>query len=158
MGTGNVLKSRVGYQLKRADHALRLQMDGQLRGVGLTTPQYAALSVLGDEAGLSGAELARRCFVTPQTMNAILVNLESRGLIERQPHPEHGRVLQTYLTAPGEELVSQAHEMVEEIEQRMVAGLDPDDRLRLLESLQSCVVSLEAGAQKRRAPRLGSPS
>ena len=157
MGPGRVLEGRVGYQLKRAVHALRLRMDGELRDVGLTTPQYAALSVLGDEAGLSGAELARRCFVTPQTMNAIVVNLESGGLIERRAHPEHGRVLQAYLTASGKELVSRAHEMVEEIEQRMVAGLDPGDRLRLLESLQSCVVSLEARAQKKGAPRSGEP-
>ena len=48
------LGRRVGYQMKRAEHALRLEMDGALRGVGLTTPQYAALSVLEDEAGLSG--------------------------------------------------------------------------------------------------------
>jgi hypothetical protein len=35
------LGSSVGYQLKRAQHALRLEMDGALRGVGLTTPRYA---------------------------------------------------------------------------------------------------------------------
>jgi hypothetical protein len=68
VGTEDRLESRVGYQLKRAEHALRLEMDGALRDMGLTTPQYAALSVLGDEPGLSGAELARRCFVTPQTI------------------------------------------------------------------------------------------
>src|SRR3712207_8022525 len=76
VGHGRFLGGRVGYELKRAQHALRSEMDGALRGVGLTTPQYAALSVLEGEEGISGALLARRCFVTPQTMNGILVNLE----------------------------------------------------------------------------------
>ena len=50
---------RVGYQMKRTEHALRLEMDAALRGVGLTPPQYAALSVLEGEAGLSGAAVFR---------------------------------------------------------------------------------------------------
>jgi DNA-binding MarR family transcriptional regulator len=144
MRTREVLESRIGYQLKRAEHVLRLEMDGALREVGLTTPQYAALSVLGDEPGLSGAELARRCFVTPQTMNAIVVNLEAVGLVLRTSHPEHGRVLQAYLTAAGEELVSRAHEIVEAIEKRMLAALDPEERLQLLNALRSCTDSLQA--------------
>lgn len=148
MEAGNVLEGRIGYQMKRAEHALRLEMDGALRGVGLTTPQYAALSVLGDDPGLSGAELARRCFVTPQTMNAIVINLEDAGLVLRRPHPERGRVLQGYLTAAGEDLLSRAHEIVDAIEKRMLAGLNPDDRLRLLEALRSCTDSLEAKADK----------
>ena len=149
MKAWNVLEGRVGYQMKRAEHALWLEMDGVLRDLGLTTPQYAALSVLGDEPGLSGAALARRCFVTPQTMNQILVNLEAAGLVERRPHPEHGRVLQAYLTKRGEKLVSRAHVKVEAVEERMLEGMSRGDRLRLLEALRGCTESLEAGAQTR---------
>ena len=65
-------------------------MDKALREVCMTTAQYAALSALEAAPGLSGAELARRSLVTPQTMNAILVNLEAAGLVVRRPHPEHG--------------------------------------------------------------------
>lgn len=140
------LGSRVGYQLKRAEHALRLEMDSVLREVGITTPQYAALSVLEEEAGLSGAALARRCFVTPQTMNQILVKLESAGMVERWPHPEHGRVLSAYLTKKGAKRVSLAHGAVEAIEERMLAGLDRKKRSLLLETLRGCVESLERTA------------
>ena len=136
------LGRRVGYQMKRAEHALRLEMDGALRGVGLTTPQYAALSVLENEAGLSGATLARRCFVTPQTMNQILMNLQGSGMVERRPHPEHGRVLSAYLTRKGAELVALAHGEVGAIEERMLARLDSGERSRLLEALRSCAESL----------------
>jgi DNA-binding MarR family transcriptional regulator len=145
------LGSRVGYQMKRAQHALRLEMDGGLRGVGITTPWYAALSVLEEEPGVSGAVLARRCFVTPQTMNVILVKLEGGGLVERRPHPEHGRVLWTYLTRRGDERVARAHEIGEAVEERMLAGLSEDERLKLAEALRSCADSLARGAAGSRA-------
>jgi DNA-binding MarR family transcriptional regulator len=137
--------------MKRAQHALRLEMDGVLRGVGLTTPQYAALSVLEDEAGLSGAALARRCFVTPQTINQILMNLQASGTVERRPHPEHGRVLSAYLTPKGAELVALAHGKVGAIEERMLAGLNREERSRLLETLRDCAESLAS-------ERAGRPS
>jgi DNA-binding MarR family transcriptional regulator len=142
---------RVGYQMKRAEHALRLEMDAALRRVGLTTPQYAALSVLEAEEGLSGAALARRCFVTPQTMNQILMNLEGSGMVERRPHPEHGRVLSTYLTEKGEELVSLAHRVVEAIEERMLSGLNREERTWLLEVLRGCAESLATGRAGRKS-------
>ena len=129
--------------MKRAQHALRLEMDGALKEVGLTTPQYAALSVVEGEEGLSGALLARRCFVTPQTMNGILVNLEKAGLLERRAHPEHGRVLQAYLTGDGERMLSRAHALVEAIEGRMLGDLTEDERARLLAVLRGCADALE---------------
>lgn len=143
----SVVEGRVGFELKRAQHALRTKMDDALREVELTTPQYAALSALEAAPGLSGAELARRGFVTPQTMNQVLTNLEASGLVLRRPHPEHGRVLQAYLTEAGEKSVSRAHGIVEAIEERMLEGLDRDDRLRLLEALRGCADALEGVAQ-----------
>ena len=129
--------------MKRAQHALRSEMDGALREVGLTTPQYAALSVVEGEEGLSGALLARRCFVTPQTMNGILINLERAGLMERRAHPEHGRVLQAYLTGDGERMLSRAHALVEAIEEQMVGDLTEGERARLLAVLRGCADALE---------------
>jgi DNA-binding MarR family transcriptional regulator len=113
-------ESRVGYQMKRAQHVLRVEMDKALREVGMTTAQYATLSTLEAAPGLSGAELARRSFVTLQTMNAILANMEIAGLVVRRPYSEHGRVLQTYLTEVGEESVTRAHGLVEAVERRML--------------------------------------
>ena len=129
--------------MKRAQHALRSEMDGALREVGLTTPQYAALLVVEGEEGLSGALLARRCFVTPQTMNGILINLERAGLMERRAHPEHGRVLQAYLTGDGERMLSRAHALVEAIEEQMLGDLTEGERARLLAVLRGCADALE---------------
>src|ERR1700686_5656357 len=92
MDTSDRVTDRVGYQLKRAQQALRTAMDEGLRAQGMTTPQYAALTALEADEPLSGADLARRCFVTAQTMNAILVGLERARLGERGGQPKNARV------------------------------------------------------------------
>ncbi len=142
-GDGRVrLGMRIGYELKRAQHALRLAMDETLKGAGVTTPQYAAMSVLAEEPGLSNARLARRSFVTPQTMNQILNRLEAAGLVERAGHPEHGRVLQTFLTRKGERLLADCARRVDAVEERMISGLSERDRQTMLDSLHACTESL----------------
>jgi DNA-binding MarR family transcriptional regulator len=147
MKKGKVMREqRVGYQLKRAQHALRIQMDNALREVGLTTPQYAALSAIEETPGLSGNKIARRCFVTPQTMNLILANLESAGLIVRHPHPEYGRILQAYLTLIGENRLRESHHKIVAIEERMVADFTEVQRLQLIKALKTCANALETSA------------
>jgi len=122
---------RLGYALKRAQHALRLGMDEALRGVGLTTPQYAVLVSLAEEPGLSNAALARRSFVTPQTMIRIVAGLEQQGLVSRRPSAAHGRVLETSLTSEGARSLRRADGAVRAIEAAMVEGLPAAEADRL---------------------------
>jgi DNA-binding MarR family transcriptional regulator len=142
MNTSDRMKDRVGYQLNRAQQALRTAMDEGLRAQGITTPQYAALTALDGDEPLSGAELARRCFVTPQTMNAILVGRERARLVERAPHAEHGRVIEARLTKRGGAKVQDAHRTVFEIEERMLSEITPGARRRLNETLRRLVENL----------------
>ena len=133
----------IGFALKKAQHALRTRLDSELREIGLTTPQYAVLAFLEVEAGASNAAIARRAFVTPQTMQAILVALERAGLIARTPHPEHGRVQMTELTARGRGALEAASGIVADAEERLRNASAPFDPqavaatlLRLAEALR----------------------
>ena len=133
----------IGFALKLAQQALRTHMDAGLQRIGLTTPQYAVLNFLKAEPGASNAELARRSFVTPQTMQGIVVALERAGLIVRAPHPEHGRVQTTELTERGREILAAASGIVSEAEARLRAASAPLDPgtitaalLRLAEALR----------------------
>jgi DNA-binding MarR family transcriptional regulator len=117
----------LGYALKRAQQALRGHLDARLRTIGLTTPQYSVLAGLEVSAGMSNAELARQAFVTPQTMQAIIVTLERDGLIKRKDHPLHGRVRTTELTAEGRTALLAAHEIVADAEMRARHAVSPDD-------------------------------
>lgn len=141
------VEERVGYVLKRLQQALRVAMDDALRQRGLTTPQYAALSALEQAPGLSNAELARRCFVTPQTMNEIVAHLEAADLVTRHRAAADGRVVQTYLAPQqGQHLLADCHQAVEAIETRLVSGLSGAERHDLVDGLRRCIAALEAAA------------
>jgi len=120
-------------------------MEASLGDLGLTTPQYATLAALEDEPGLSSAELARRSFVTPQTMQAIVAGLERRDLLARAATQGRGRVLAAELSGEGRRLVGRAHGAVRAIEERMSAALSKQEHQHLLDLLRSCAQALEAG-------------
>ena len=115
----------IGFSLKLAQQRLRAHLDATLAQIGLTTPQYAVLTFLEVEPGASNAVLARRSFVTPQTMQQILVALERAGFISRTPHPVHGRVQTTELTARGRDAREAASKIVDDAEVRLREALAP---------------------------------
>lgn len=136
----------VGQLLKRAQHALRLRMDEALRALGVTTPQYAILYALAQHGPQSNADLARACFVTPQTMNAIVLAMEADGHLKREPHPTHGRIQLAALTDPGRALHAACVAAVAGVEARMEAGFGPGELAALAAGLARCVANLEPGA------------
>ena len=68
---------------------------------GGSPAQIGMLRQLANEPGLSGSELARRLLISPQGAQLALKELERRDLVERRQDPEHGRILQAYLTTRG---------------------------------------------------------
>ena len=133
---------RPGWLLKRAQDALNAAMTAALREHGATLSEYAVLTALAEEPGLSNADLARRAFVTPQTMNQVLRELEHRGWVGRHPHPGHGRILQAELTADGRRVLGGCHQAVSGVEERMLAGLGAAGREQLVAGLKSCIAGL----------------
>ncbi|UBU10855.1 MarR family winged helix-turn-helix transcriptional regulator [Nonomuraea gerenzanensis] len=132
----------VGYQLKRVQAALRAVMDAALRAHGLTTPQYVCLELLGRQPQLSNAELARGAFVTRQSMNVVLRNLEEAGLVTRPATAPSGRALPTRLTEAGERVLEAARADVLAIERRMTSGLGRAETEVLLRQLDGMAEAL----------------
>lgn len=141
----------VGYVLKQAATALRSALDIALRPLALTVPQYACLELLGQQPGLSGSELARRAFVTRQSMNLLLQGLQRRGLLTRPAVADHGKALPTQLTAAGREQLRSASVAVRAVEKQMLAPLTPSAQRRLCEDLATCAAALASEPHSRGA-------
>lgn len=134
MTLGSSTTSSVGYLVKRLQGLLHQSMSEALRDQQLTVAQYAVLTAITEEPGLSNADLARRAFVTPQSTHRVLAELEELGLTERAPSPTHRRVLQAHVTQEGRRVLASAHAAVGEVEARMVDGL-PEERVQQFRSL-----------------------
>jgi DNA-binding MarR family transcriptional regulator len=130
---------------------LRHAMDDALQELHLTTPQWTALKCIAERGEMSGAEIARLRHVTPQTMHAILLNLEQNGLIVREPHPSHNTVLRVSLTDEGRSVLEETMDRAEYVQGQMLRALDVDERTHLLSLLERCMASLQSGES---CPRL----
>lgn len=145
------LDASIGYAMKEASAALRGAMDDALRPLELSVSQYSSLEVLGQQPGLSAAELARRTFVTRQSMQGVLQGLAARGLLTRPAEAPQGRALPTELTADGRALLRRASRAVAEVEHRMLDGLSAEDQGQLHRDLVRCAEALRGG-QARSGP------
>jgi DNA-binding MarR family transcriptional regulator len=146
------VEPRISYVIARLERAVRAQINERLSPQGLTTLQYTTLSVLGSRGQpLSNAQLARRAYMTPQAMIEVLNALEAKGLIRRDPHPNHRRVYPASLTDEGRRVLTVCDASVEEMEEEMLAGLEPSQREAFAEWLKECVRALHAGLPQQSA-------
>lgn len=139
----NQVRGLLGYKLKKTQHALRLHMDAALKELGLTTPQYAVLAQLEFKPGISNVALAKRSFITAQTMHGIVSNLAKSKLIKRKNDPNHGRALSITLTSYGLQTVQKAHALVHQIEAEMTITMSQDHKLLLEQLLSECLNNLK---------------
>jgi DNA-binding MarR family transcriptional regulator len=95
------LTDNILWLLKQAFHFSLNTVNDAISSHGVTTAQIGLMRQLANEPGLSGAELARRLLISPQGVQLALTALERRGLVERKQDPQHGRILQAYLTDEG---------------------------------------------------------
>ncbi|TQM43798.1 DNA-binding MarR family transcriptional regulator [Pseudonocardia cypriaca] len=129
--------TRIAYLVRMLANALNQQVEQALRPVGLTQAQLAALGQLAicAEGWLSGAELGRRAGITAQGMSTALAGLQSRGLVERGPHPSRGRVIRVWITEDGRRLLERAQRLTAPVDMRATALLSVDEQRQLREFL-----------------------
>jgi DNA-binding MarR family transcriptional regulator len=137
---------RISYAIARLERAVRAAIAERVAPHGLTTSQYTTLSVLHRHGEpLSNAQLARRAYMTPQSMSEVIDALEQKGLIRRNPHPNHGRLLPATLTAKGKRVLSACEREVDDLETVMLAGLAEGERAAFLAAIKRAVRALGAG-------------
>jgi DNA-binding MarR family transcriptional regulator len=129
-----VYKHPVGtiYLLKRAEVAVRSCMEVALAELDLTPAQLLMLFRLRDHAQLSSAALARDIGVRPQSIIGLIQPLQRKGFLEREPSPQHQRVLHLRLTPAGKKLVAEALRVAARIEAELLEDLD-DKRIAALQ-------------------------
>jgi DNA-binding MarR family transcriptional regulator len=136
-------QGHIAYLLRQAQAATRLTLERALADLGVTTPQFAVLTMLNAYPGLSGADVARVALLTPQTVGVIMSNLERDGAIKKTAHPVHGRVLQWTLTRRGSDVLAKCRHRVNAVERRLVAGLGAKAEITIRRWLSKIAADLQ---------------
>ncbi|AIY44433.1 MULTISPECIES: MarR family winged helix-turn-helix transcriptional regulator [Mycolicibacterium] len=132
------------WWLKQAFYFSLTEVNESVKEHGVTTAQIGVLRQLANQPGLSGAELARRLLITPQGVQLALTALEKRGLVERKQDPQHGRILQVFLTDEGRAVASAVVADAVAAHER-VFGVLSDDEQEQLKTLLRRVIEQGTG-------------
>jgi DNA-binding MarR family transcriptional regulator len=124
----------LSYALTRLSRQIGRNLS-DLRAYDLSGPHVIALVTLHHESGLSNAQLARRCFVTPQSMNEVVLELERRNLLTREPDPSNQRILRARLTRSGQKVIDEWERRIAELEERLLDGFSEQETRRFRRSV-----------------------
>jgi DNA-binding MarR family transcriptional regulator len=136
----------ISYAIARLQQRILAGVTERVAPHGLTTLQFTTLSVLNRHGSpLSTSQLARRAFMTPQSMSEVIHALEGKGYIKRNPHPNHRRTLPATLTPKGRRVLGECEKSVAEYEDSMLCGFTPEDRKAFAEMVKAAVRNLDGG-------------
>lgn len=142
------LPVRTTYMIARLSRLVQRELEQRLVEFGLSVPEFTTLSVLVRRPGLSNAQLARRAYITPQSMQDVLRGLEERGLVKRSADPTNKRVLQTRLTPRGRKLTLRADDVARAVEDLMLQGLTTRRSEDFASTMRHCISVLGGGLDR----------
>lgn len=123
------------YLLMATQGLFQRQIMAELAGSGLTAGQPKVLDYLGLHDGSVQKDIALGCQIDPATLTGLLNRMEEKGLIQRRTEDGNRRCLHVYLTQLGWEKQREVRRTLEQLEQRVLSGLDEKQRAYLLEGL-----------------------
>ena len=125
----------LGFLIAEISRLMRARFNVTAQKFGLTLAQGRVLAHLGRNEGISQVALSAILDVQPITLLRQIDRLEKAGLLERRPHPTDRRVQQLYLTPLSQPLLDKMFEVHNEVHGQVMAGLDEDERDRLVTAL-----------------------
>lgn len=114
------------------------------RRTGLTRNQTRIVLALLDEDGQTQTELAHALSIHKVSIGLYVGELEALGLVERRTHPTDGRAKCIYLTPLLHANKHIARNHYAAIHQAAVAGIEEEDYLAMLRSMDKMRENLEA--------------
>jgi DNA-binding MarR family transcriptional regulator len=148
-GQAGAAGREVARALRAAYLALHRETNACLAADGVTADQFVLLSALADADGVTQQELVRRTSSDPNTVRAMLVLLEGRGLVARERHPADGRARLVTLTADGRRLFRGLWAKSDPLRTRLRTGFRPDEMAALVTLLHRVADAMAAGDDRR---------
>jgi len=131
------LESTIGYMIRRAQMAVFLDIRDHFGDIRLTLTQFSVLAVTADNPGINQADMAAAIGVERPRMVPVIDALEKLGLAERRQAPEDRRNRQIFLTAKGEETLTELKKRFAAHQDGLLERLDLDDPSALLDTLKA---------------------
>ena len=130
------LQTLLGYNARRAALSIIGVFLERLAVYDLKPVDFSVMSVIHHNPGVTSRQLCASLAILPPNLVGLIQSLESRGLIERRPHPTDGRAVGLHPTAQGVSLMQQAEVTAAETEIEASSKLTASQRQTLVQLLQ----------------------
>ena len=130
------LESLIGYNARRAALAIIEEFLERMAVYGLKPVDFSVMSVIAHNPGVTSRQLCASLNILPPNLVSLIQSLDSRGLVERLPHPHDGRAVGLHPTKKGKALMVQAEATASELERNVGGKLTPNQAQTLVTLLQ----------------------
>jgi DNA-binding MarR family transcriptional regulator len=115
----------------------------EARSSGLTPRQFAVLTVVAEQDGLTQTDLVERTGIDRSTLADIVGRLLGRGLIQRRRAKDDARAYAIKLTPQGAKALREAQPGAASTDQKILASLSLAKRQDFLDMLNLIVTSIK---------------
>lgn len=130
---------RLFYLLARAQRRVYEAAEREsVATLGVTPIQLGLLYTLRDDDSVPMAQVGRLLDLSPAALTGLVDRMVQAGLIERQPSRFDGRAVELRATERGRAICSVSFPHLEQLNERLVDGLTPDEQaivVRFLDGL-----------------------
>lgn len=134
----------TAFMIADVSRLMRRRFDERARAIGITRPQWRALTALSRVEGINQGGLAERLEVEPITLCRMVDRLEEAGHVERRRDPNDRRAWNIYLTDRSRPLLDQLRAIGDDVFAAAFDGFAPDERAALAEMLDRLRLNLSS--------------
>lgn len=126
----NAIYSMPGHLIRRLQQiSVSIFAEGmKSEGIDLTSPQFAALTILDENPGIDQATLAGMIALDRPTIGGVIERLAGKGLVERKTSESDRRAKSLTLTSAGKEMVKRMRPLVVETQSKILDGLSDEEK------------------------------
>ncbi|KUM85675.1 MULTISPECIES: MarR family winged helix-turn-helix transcriptional regulator [Streptomyces] len=126
------IRSLPSWLLGRAAARGRALVAEALAAEGVKMWHHVVLSAVRDLAPVAQADLGRAVRLDPKDLVGVLNDLQSAGLVLREPDPADRRKNAVSLTDEGTQLLERCERVARQANEELLAPLSADERLRFM--------------------------
>lgn len=137
-------ETRIITRIGRIRKALKREFELRSAPLEITSSQLQVLRRLWEGDGITTSVLTCDCASDGGTVTGILDRLERKELIRRQRNHADRRVVQIWLTDAGRALEEPLTQIIEEINEMALVGLNKTEQEQLIRALEKVADNLDA--------------
>jgi MarR family transcriptional regulator, lower aerobic nicotinate degradation pathway regulator len=125
-----------GYLIRRAHQTSMAIFADELAAYDVTALQFAILQALVDDPGADQISVAQHVALDAATSGSVIMRLEERGWLRREPSATDRRRKLLWLTPEGERFALEMKKPARKVQQRLLSSLNDSEQQQFISMLK----------------------